>query len=179
MLILLGCARPPEPNEPSPPVLDGAEVRWFELEGVDRIDLLESCLARCPRDEDGVAVASLTTWRLHWDWVRAPTAPCTLAGASVHAVVEVDLPRWVPPPEADPALVAEWDEWHARLRWHEQGHVDVVRGFTDAAEAKLVEAGCEGVEEEGARLVAGLRAAQLDYDRATANGHAQGARFWE
>jgi predicted secreted Zn-dependent protease len=179
-LLLVGCAvRSPLPDPEPPPTLEGAEVAWFELEGEDRIDLLESCIARCPRDDDGTTVASLTTWRLHWDWVRSASEPCEVTGASVEVAVTVDLPRWTPPAEADPALVAEWDTWHARLRGHEQGHVDVVHVFAHDAEARLADAGCDGIAEEGERLVGNLRAAQRDYDLVTAHGHTQGASFWE
>lgn len=178
-LLLLGCAHPPPPDPPTPPpALEDAEVLWFELEGTDRIDLLESCLERCPRDDAGLPVASLTTWRLHWDWLRAPVEPCAVAGATVDVSVSVELPRWSPPAEADPALVAEWGAWHASLRRHEQGHVDVVHDFAQSAEARLADAGCEGVEEEGARLLAGVRAAQAEYDAVTVHGHTQGASFW-
>lgn len=178
--LLLACAHaPPAAHEAPPPALEDAEVHWFELQGRDRIELLESCLASCPRDERGVAVASLTTWQLRWGWQRAPYDPCSVASASVDAMVSVALPRWEAPPDADPALVAEWDAWHARLRYHEQGHVEVVHVFAHDAAARLEDAGCQGIDEAGAALTAGLRQAQADYDTATMSGHAQGASFWD
>ena len=121
-LLLLGCARShPVAELPVADVLPGAEVRWFALEGADRIELLESCLKDCPRDEQGVAVASLSTWQVRWSWTRGSGEPCEVASAHVHATVVVDLPRWEPPEGAAPALVAEWDAWHSALRGHEQG----------------------------------------------------------
>jgi predicted secreted Zn-dependent protease len=179
-LLLLGCvARSPLLDVEPTPALERADVEWFDLEGADRIALLESCIERCPRDDDGTPVASRTSWNLHWDWMRAPVEPCEVAAATVVASVTVELPRWTPPAEADPALVTEWGTWHARLRGHEQGHVDVVHVFAHDAEARLEAAGCDGIVEEGERLVANLRAAQRDYDLATAHGHMQGAAFWD
>jgi predicted secreted Zn-dependent protease len=93
-------------------------------------------------------------------------------------MVSVALPRWTPPADADPELVAEWAAWHGRLRWHEQGHVDVVHAFATGAEERLRAAGCAGIDAEGAAMMAGVRRAQADYDAATGSGHAQGARFW-
>ncbi|MFN7147004.1 MAG: DUF922 domain-containing protein [Myxococcota bacterium] len=178
LFLLLACAHaPPGPAE-APPALERAEVHWFDLEGRDRIELLESCLRDCPRDEQGVAVASLTTWQLRWGWQRAPVEPCAVASTSVDAMVSVALPRWDPPADADPALVVEWEAWHTRLRRHEQGHVDVVHAFAHDAEARIAAAGCAGVDAAGAALMAGLRQAQADYDTATASGHRQGASFW-
>ena len=156
----------------------GAEIHWYTLEGRDRIDLIESCLHNCPRDEQGVAVASLTTWELRWGWTRAPYDPCAVASASVDTLASVALPRWDPPPDADPALVAEWGGWLARLERHEQGHVDLVRAFADSAEVRIAGSSCDRVEAEGAALVASLHAAQIDYDRLTGSGHTQGASFW-
>lgn len=179
LLALLACVRPPPPDVPvAAPALVDANVHWFDLDGRDRIELLESCLSDCPRDEAGIAVASLTTWQLRWGWQRAPYEPCAVASVSVDALVSVALPRWEPPPDADPALVADWDAWHARLRHHEQGHVDVVHAFAHDAEARLAAAGCDGIDAAAAALTAGLRQAQADYDAATGSGHAQGARFW-
>ncbi len=177
LLLLLACAHSPPPT-PEDPALARAEVHWFELHGRDRIELLESCLESCPRDEQGVAVASLTTWQLRWGWQKAPYEPCAVASTSVDAMVSVALPRWEPPPEADPTLVAQWEAWHDRLRYHEQGHVDVVHAFAHDAEARLEDAGCEGIDATGAALLASLRRAQVEYDLATGSGHVQGASFW-
>ncbi len=176
--MILGCAHTPPPAEAPAPAIEGAAVTWFDLEGVDRIDLLESCLRRCPRDDADVVVASLTTWRVDWSWTRRPTDLCEVAGATVDASVTVELPRWAAPPEADPALVAEWEAWHTALRRHEQGHVEVVHVFAHDAETVIREAGCAGADEAGARLLTGLRQAQADYDAATVAGHTQGANFW-
>lgn len=177
LLLALACAHAPPAEEP-PPAIERAEIHWFDLQGVDRIDLLESCLANCPRDESGTTVASLATWEVRWAYTRPPVEPCAVASASVDAMVSVELPRWEAPPEADPELVAEWEAWHARLRYHEQGHVDVVHAYAQDAEARLVEAGCDGVEAAGAALTEGVRRSQFDYDLATGNGHSQGASFW-
>lgn len=179
MLLLAACAHSPPPApEPVSSVPRGAEIHWYTLEGRDRIDLIESCLKNCPRDEQGTAVASLTTWELRWGWTRAPYDPCAVASASVDALASVALPRWEPPPDADPALVAEWGGWLARLERHEQGHVDLLHAFAESAELQLPASPCDRVEEAGSRLVAGLRAAQSDYDRLTSSGHTQGASFW-
>lgn len=180
LLVLFACARPAVPSAPEAPplALERAEVDWFALRGADRIELLEACLADCPRDERDVAVASLTTWQLRWGWQRAPYEPCTVASTTVDVRVSVALPRWEPPVEADPALVREWETWHASLRQHEQGHVDVVHVFAHDAEARLKDAGCAGIDAAGAALMAGLREAQADYDRTTEDGHGQGASFW-
>ncbi|MES2639980.1 MAG: DUF922 domain-containing protein [Myxococcota bacterium] len=177
-LLLVGCVPPPPIAPPPAPLIEGAQVEWFDLEGVDRIDLLESCLRDCPRDEAGTAVASLTSWRVDWSWVRDGTDACGVAGANVDASVTVELPRWAAPPEADPALVAEWDAWFRALRRHEQGHVDVVHTFAHDAERVIADAGCAGADEAGARILDGLGRAQHDYDAQTASGHRQGASFW-
>lgn len=178
LALVCACVPPVPVAPPAPPPIEGARVEWFDLLGVDRIDLLESCLRDCPRDEGGTAVASLTTWRVEWSWARDGDEACGVSGATVDASVTVELPRWTAPPEADPALVAEWDAWFFALRRHEQGHVDVVHTFAHDAERVIVDAGCDGADAAGARILDGLRKSQHDYDAQTSNGHSQGASFW-
>jgi predicted secreted Zn-dependent protease len=178
LLVLLGCVRPVVATAPAPEPIVGAVVDWYTLEGADRVELLESCIRRCPRDDRGNLVSSVTTWRLAWQWTRSSADTCEVAGAVVDADITVRLPEWEPPDEADTGLVEEWHAWSVALRRHEQGHVDVVRSMVHDAEARVTEAGCAGADAAGNGLERAVWRAQQDYDRLTASGHAQGASFW-
>jgi predicted secreted Zn-dependent protease len=179
-LLLLACvhALPVAVEEPPPPV-GRAAIRWFDLEGADRVDLLESCVRNCPRDDAGTIVTSLTTWEILWTWERRPWEPCEVASVLVDPVVTVLLPRWDAPPDADPALVDEWSTYVDRLRFHEQGHVDLVYEYAGEAAQRIGSAGCDGAGDAAAALFDEVRRAQADYDATTQNGHTQGASFWE
>lgn len=177
MLLFLACAH--SPDVVTPPALDGADVAWFDLRGTDRIDLIESCARSCPRDEAGVPVASLTTWAVDWTWTRQASEPCEVVGATLDVDVDVELPRWDPPAEADPALVAEWDRYMTALRRHEQGHIDLVHAVAGTTSGALAGTPCDTADATGAGVLDALRGAQSAYDVETGNGHRQGADFWK
>ncbi len=175
--ILLACAHEPLASLQEPEVA-GADVLWFDLVGTDRIDLIESCFATCPHDEQDRPVASLTTWAVDWTWVRRPGEPCEVMEPTVVVDVTVTLPRWTPPPDADPALTAEWHTYLQALTHHEEGHVDLVHHLADDTAGRLVEAGCDRAHASGASTLDRIRTAQRNYDDATGNGRTQGASFW-
>lgn len=177
LLLLLACAHEP-PSPPALPVV-GAEVLWYDLTGADRIDLIESCADTCPRDEAGHPVASLTLWAVEWTWQRPPTEPCEVQNVAVAVDATVTLPRWTPPPEADPALVEEWRVYLAALAFHEQGHVDLAHSLATDAEEGVASAGCGGAHAAGRAAVARIGEAQHAYDAATDSGRRQGADFWK
>jgi predicted secreted Zn-dependent protease len=176
-LLLLGCAHAPEP---APPVaLEGATVTWFDLTGSDRIDLIESCAHDCPRDEAGIPVASLTTWKAGWSWTPRATDTCEIMDTTVEVDVSVDLPRWDPPADADPALVDEWRGYLVALSRHERGHIDLVHRMARDAEARIRAAGCDGADDVAAAFLDDVHAAEVAYDVETDNGRRQGADFWK
>lgn len=179
LAIVLACAHVPQVVEESePPPVPGATVRWFELEGSDRVELLESCIRNCPQTLDGTVVTSLTTWELLWTWQRPPWEPCEVASVLVDASIVVDLPYWNPPAGADTALVEEWYTYVDRLRFHEQGHADLVHSYEEEAEDRIREAGCDHAEDAARELMAEVHLVQADYDRLSENGRRQGASFW-
>lgn len=176
MLLLFACVRPPLP---APPVdIAGAEVAWHDIEGVDRIDLIESCARDCPRDEHGRAVASLTTWSLDWTWIRQPAEPCVVADVDVHLDIQVELPRWEADPSADSALTAEWERYLDALRVHEEGHVALIRGLAARLEPAVTAAGCDEARPAGMAILNEIRSANTAYDDITESGRLQGASFW-
>ena len=175
--LLLACAHEP-PSPPSLPIV-GAEVLWYDLTGADRIDLIQSCADTCPRDEADRPVASLTLWAVDWTWQRPPTEPCEVRNVAVAVDTTVTLPRWSPPPEADPALVDEWRAYLTALALHEQGHVDLAHELAADSEAALTSAGCAGAHAAGREVLDRLGEAQHAYDAATDSGRRQGADFWK
>lgn len=155
-----------------------AELEYFDLDGVDRFDLLMSCTESCPRDEWGNAVGSLTAWSVDWQWTRGSSEPCVIDAVDTHVAVSISVPRWSPPVGADPGLVEEWRRYLAALETHEEGHVELVRSIVDGSVDRVRAAGCAGAREESVEILAEIRREQLEYDRVTDSGRAQGANFW-
>ncbi len=184
LLLLLACV----PHAPSAvtsalavpmPTLRGAEVRAFDLQGADRIDLLESCLAECPRDEDARPVGWRTRWELRGDWMSGPGGACEVTNATIEAIVTVDVPQWRPSAGTRPELVSAWQRWQAELLLHEQGHADLAHAWARVAESEVRAGSCAEAPERLAEAQARLQAAQDAFDVET--GHGRGGRrsFWE
>lgn len=183
MLLLLGCA--PAPVVPVAVALDerdtagirGADVLWVDLRGQTRADLLLDCASHCPKEDLGLSVPSLTTWKVDWTWGR-DGEPCRVVDPKVHVDVTVALPRWRPPFDADAALVAEWHHYVAALARHEQGHVDLVYAMAGISEARLAAGGCEGARLVARTMLAELRERQAAFDAYTHHGRNQGPSFF-
>lgn len=183
MLLLLGCA--PAPVVPAAVALDerdtagirGADVLWVDLAGRTRAELLLDCATHCPKEDQGLSVPSLTTWKVDWTWDRAGE-PCRVVDPTVHVDVTVALPRWRPPFDADPALVAEWRLYVQALARHEQGHVDLVYAAAGISEARLAAGGCGGARQVAREMLAELRERQAAFDSFTHHGRNQGPSFF-
>lgn len=178
VLLLVACARPapaPVVTEAPPPIRD-ARVQWIELQGADPVDLLESCLRDCPQEYTGARVPSRTWWSVDWHWDADDGPPCLVAGVRTHVDVVVSLPRWQPPAEADPAVVAAWRGFTDALARHEQGHVDMVHA--GAAGLAAARRDCGEMPAYGAAILRSLFLEQVEYDVATDHGRTQGASFW-
>jgi len=100
-----------------------------------------------------------------------------LSAAVVTDDIQVILPRWNPPADASPALVARWNEYVHRLAEHEQGHVDFVVASLPRVEAAIRAATCDTAEAAAQAALVPIRQHDVDYDAATQHGATQGARF--
>lgn len=173
VLLLAGCFPAPDVlRAPDPPLVTGASVDRFELVGEDRIDLLESCLHRCPHDDLGQVVPSRTTWWASWSWSPGAGGPCLLGGATVDVAVDVELPDWRPVPD----LADAWDGYVGALARHEQGHVDLAHAWARSINGGPPRCSAEGDDDVA---LAELRRLQVAYDDETDHGHTQGARFFD
>lgn len=50
---------------------------------------------------------------------------CSIKNATVTLTAQILLPRWTPPADAEPGLVAEWERFIGALETHEAGHKDI------------------------------------------------------
>jgi predicted secreted Zn-dependent protease len=60
----------------------------------------------------------------------------------------VTLPRWTPPPDAEPATVDWWNEVVRRIATHEQQHVAIYREVQRELNDAFRRATCETVESD-------------------------------
>ena len=96
-----------------------------------------------------------------------------IKNVQVDVHLEISMPHWAEYDSAAPAERAEWDRFVEALHAHEQGHVDIVRTYTENADVML-----EGLDEHAAaqRWQDNLHAMQQASDQYDlGNDHGRGA----
>lgn len=192
MLVVLPAVAPACASGP-PPAGDlsygsrGIRVREvpYDVRGSTHAEIGRELAGRGPALE-GRRRFGVTKWDLDWSVHvrREGMAGCAVEEARVESEIVVRLPRWRPPPDADPELVADWRRFVRALRAHERGHRDRILVGAEALRRKL-----EGLHgptcpalHQQAREVAREQVEAVDranraYDRATRGGATQGAEW--
>ena len=101
-------------------------------------------LAEVARHIEQQAEAGLTHWVTHYH-VMERNDDHTIKRAEVEVWLEITLPHWAEYASATPAEQAEWDRFLQALQAHEDGHVEIVRQYTENADVML-----EGLSEHEA-----------------------------
>jgi predicted secreted Zn-dependent protease len=157
----------------------GAQVRWYEVFGQTRTEILESLLQHSPEAGPGAHVAASTSWQVSWSLPEDDAGNCHAdQPATVQKDVRVELPAWRIPPTASQAEEQEWMAYVRALAAHEQGHVLRINAAADALAPELRGDNCDDANAAGYKALDELQAANIDYDRATHYGATQGVDFW-
>ncbi len=75
---------------------------------------------------DGYKGDATTNWFIRWTWPGYGSSSCDLSAATVTYEIVVTFPRWTPPGDVPPELIAKWNGFARGLAGHEQNHVDFV-----------------------------------------------------
>lgn len=118
-----------------------------------------------------------TGWNVHWSWPGFGHDDCDLSAARLQTDLQVRLPRWQPPRQADAALVLKWNSYLGNLARHEQGHVELARQGFAKMQQILQTSTCEQANAQLNSVLAEMRQADLRYDADTRHGITQGAKF--
>jgi len=162
-----------------------ASTNYYDVKGSTREELIASRAQGRPRKDDR-HFDGLTTWKVEWSYrYSSRNKQHFLDSVDVKTVIEVTLPRWTPPPGADADLVERWNKYVRALGIHELGHVSYARLATAEMKKRLsvlpsyatAQELRDAVERTGQQVLADFRARDAEYDRDTAHGMKQGARF--
>lgn len=118
------------------------------------------------------------TWRARW----GGAGTCRVSSTDVQLTAQVTLPRWTPPVNAPPELVAAWATFMHSLSLHEARHVDIAaraaRDLRREVEA-VTGAGCAGMDARtrtaAERVLTAQREQSRQYDLRTRHGATEGA----
>jgi len=170
-----------EPTAASPQVeeivIPHATITYYDIFGSTESELRAQLDVLGPVDYQGYKGDANTKWFIGWNWPGYGSSSCDLSQASVSYEIEVTLPRWQPPAEASPALVAKWAAYIHALAEHEKGHVDnIVNSYPTVADA-IMQATCDTADAAASAALDPIRQRDADYDNETSHGATQGARF--
>lgn len=190
---LLACAPPAALPAPEAPivypvdptftgqvVITGATLAYYTITARDDIEALSAIRTSGPRVGAATAAGDSATsgthgastgWDVRWSWPDGGAC----APVTVTADVVVTFPRWDPPPEAPAHAVGNWQRYVRALAFHEQGHVDRIRGVVEQIPGVLEAAGCGAIPAKGAEALALLADINAAYDAETGSGATQGA----
>ncbi len=80
---------------------------------------------------DQKPIVAQTAWHISWTWGGAPWQ-FDARSIEVTVTTTVTMPRWTPPPRADPGVVATWSGFIDALGKHEGKHVAIAQRCADA-----------------------------------------------
>jgi predicted secreted Zn-dependent protease len=140
--------------------------------------------AQADQAEDGWT--AFTDWRTEWryQWLDSGTS-CELTGGEVALTARITYPRWRPPDDVAPSVVARWERFMANLVTHELGHITIAlqgaAAIDDHFDSGSIEATCSELEratdEAAKQLHDRYERLNVRYDRVTEHGLAQGTRL--
>ncbi len=121
------------------------------------------------------------TWGWRIENVRG--AGCSIRDVRVTINAQVLLPRWTPPPDTAPGVLAAWNTFMAALETHEAGHKDISAkaGSEIVSRVGDISALCSDIGNRAnavaRRVLDRATEDQRAYDDATRHGATQGANF--
>jgi predicted secreted Zn-dependent protease len=159
-------------------------VVYYDVQG-RTLDELRSSMHLLGPKVAGTSFVGETRSPMRWNWRFESTgaSSCSIREVTVSVEAEVTLPRWNPPPDAEPGLVAEWKRFLFALEMHEAGHKDIsakagrdivnsLRGMTGLCSELNLRA-----NEIARTIVDKASEEQRAYDVATRHGLTQGTSF--
>lgn len=185
---LAACASAPKSTSGIEQYPDGVNgithIEYYEVVGRTAADLTGEMRLKGPKDAEGRAFSGLTKSPFTWRYsTRAVGQTCYATTVRVTMYTDVFLPRWIPPDDVVPGLIAQWKQSMAALELHEAGHKDISARFAKQIRDRIASMGtlCSNFAIEANRIsnaiVADMRAAQSKYDADTRHGLTQGTGF--
>ena len=154
-----------------------ARIIYYDINGASAEELRTQLNLLRPVGVDGYKGDATTKWLIYWNWPGYGTSDCDVALAWIFYDIEVILPRWKMPADAQPELIRHWASYMEALIEHEKGHVEYVVDHSSYVLDAIKQSDCETAEAEANKILQAIRQHDIEYDKATDHGKTQGARF--
>lgn len=170
------CANPTTTVDTSNLTVEEA-VETYTVTGSSANEIRQSINANRDGDYD-----AFTSWYLTWQYSNAA---CDGSGLVVLVEIDYSLPEWDEPPDADPALVDEWNTYMDALVCHEYGHakfgLDAANDVYSALSAIDAGGDCAAQQTQADAAFQSILddyvAREITYDEETNHGATMGAVF--
>jgi predicted secreted Zn-dependent protease len=148
--------------------------RYYEVRGTNSDEINASIRAHGPQSDDGGGAGS-TDYRIGYSWgEKRIGSRCQVIDAATGFLAIVHLPRLTDEERQSEPVRLGWVKLMATLRRHEAGHAWIAYDHVDDVRAAVARAPC-GKERARAKVALDrIFRLQLDYDRRTGHGLAQG-----
>jgi len=159
--------------------IEHTNIIYYDITGSTAGELRESMDRLRPKDpyDGNRPVDVYTDWHIKWNWPGYGTDDCDLSAAVVTYEIKVTLPRWKAPADANPELIARWEQYIQNLVFHEKGHIDnIVNNYLDMKIA-IQGATCSTADAAAQKALEPLREFDANYDSQTNHGANQGVVF--
>lgn len=154
------------------------QIRYYDVRGTTPEAIRKSINAQRPRDpNDGKLVDAIARWRIGYGWRTGGPKECDLAGAKLTYTAEVTLPRLVDEARVPRRVLERWRRYMAGLLEHEAGHLRYPYEHLGDVAAAIRASSCEKAKDAASSAIAAIARRDIEYDRITRHGAAQGATF--
>jgi predicted secreted Zn-dependent protease len=165
------------PKQPVNHYFPNATVLYYDITGSTAEELRTQLDILRPSDPNGHRYDAVYRWSIKWKWPGYGQSPCQLHKATASYEIVVVFPRWIPPKNTSPELIAKWEDYIYALAEHEKGHVDhIVNNYQVVIDA-IKSADCYTADSEARSALECLKKYDDEYDAITDHGATQGARF--
>src|SRR5919109_3424118 len=123
LLFLTACSSAPVPVDSNMATVPAAQtalasiqipdatIIYYDIDGATAQELRTQLDLLGPVGADGYKGDATTRWFIHWDWPGYGTSDCDVTQAQISYQIEVVLPRWKIPANAQPGLVGQWAKY--------------------------------------------------------------------
>jgi predicted secreted Zn-dependent protease len=158
----------------------------YDVSGATAEELRNAMNRLGPVGPDGTRFDGYTTWYVAWKYrFNETSGGCRLTRLDVTCDVTTTLPRWANQRDGSAGLKQGWSTYFSALSLHEAGHKDIGVRAAAAVEDEVGRLASQptcreleqAVEAKAQGILERFRRDELEYDRTTRHGQAQGARF--
>ena len=167
-------------------VVSNDTIERYPIRGASAAGLRIEMSAKGPLGAGGRRFDGYTRWNINWHYqYRQDGAACRIGTVTTDVKVTTILPEWSDERAAPEPLRKRWREYIAALTEHENGHrlhgMDAAREIDRGIAALPAQSSCSALgkaaNDLGNQVIRQYNERDLDYDRTTGHGLAQGTRF--